>query len=299
MFRKRVKKIFPPGTFISTPARVLAILQLCLAFSIIGWIASGPFMGDLFTYKSKLLVYQQAMGDITLLQKLDQKQADLLRPEFERNFARFQSLPEEVKAKIIASYKQIQQQIGSSFQEKLKGSFEALFIEQHPYALAWLLLSIIIPIFLLKRVEGALQLVWLLPLLALLYGYDNYRYGQTASPSPDSGLFPSEELIVSRYLKEPLSPSIQEQHAQLIKGWQRYLVEEWAGEEGTVEAGEQAFTLARLEKLSEQTEWRADPLRTRKPLAILFLYLMWNLYLAMKISQVLTCKLGLIKEKNR
>ena len=62
MFRKRTKKIYPPGTFIPTPARVCAIIQLCVAFTVLIWNMATPFAGELFNVKSKMILYHDVMG---------------------------------------------------------------------------------------------------------------------------------------------------------------------------------------------------------------------------------------------
>ena len=59
---RRRKKTFPPGTFIPTPQRLMAIAQLCIAFSLLLWYAMQPFMGEYFDLRSRMLLYEYAMG---------------------------------------------------------------------------------------------------------------------------------------------------------------------------------------------------------------------------------------------
>ena len=103
MFRKRAKKSYPPGTFIPTPARVFAILQLCIAFSILLWNASLPFMGDLYEIKSKLLLYKHVID----------------HPQF----VRLSPLEQE---SIHTSQAVLQAQLGLPFLQKLGNSFSAI-----------------------------------------------------------------------------------------------------------------------------------------------------------------------------
>ena len=172
MFRKRVRKEFPPGTFISTPARVMAILQLCVAFTLIAWHAGEPFLGDLFNIKSKLVVYQFVLGI-----------------KNEANAERFARLPAIQRQQIERNYNTLQKQYNLPFWDKLKRSFEIIFFGIPSFELAWILLSIIIPILLLKKVEGAVQAVWLLPLATLFFTIDNRWVWQTSSTCRGCGPF--------------------------------------------------------------------------------------------------------------
>ena len=61
MFRKRSKKEIPPEAFIAKPARIMAILQLCAAFSLALWYLSQPYMGDHFSVMSSMKLYEYAM----------------------------------------------------------------------------------------------------------------------------------------------------------------------------------------------------------------------------------------------
>ena len=115
------KKQFPPGTFIPTPARVAAIIQLCLAFSVILWCAGQPFMGELFAIKSKMILYQSVMGSPDLLKK--GKDDPKLAARLERNAERFASLPLDQKQQLIRSYEQLHNKAEAPFLTKLWRSY--------------------------------------------------------------------------------------------------------------------------------------------------------------------------------
>lgn len=283
MFRKRVKKVYPPGTFIPTPARICAILQLCIAFTMILWYASQPFVGEIFTTKSRLLFYQDAMG----IPSHDNLPSDKLA-RLARNAARFQALSPSQQSQLLDQYSSIEQQLHRSFWSKLASIVHIFTYQLSPYELLWLILSLIIPILLLKRVEGAAQAVWLLPLLAALYAADNRWYGHLATPSAESRLFPTEHKLIERYGTGPLSDNILEQQAQLVDAWNRYLINDWAKQSPSTnpaifiqqaEEGEFAFTLARIER-----RWQPNTTAIRhdaqQPLALLALYFFWNAYFA-------------------
>lgn len=282
MFRKRQKKVIPPESFIPKPARICAIIQLCLAFSLLLWNASEPFVGEIFTWKSRLLFYQDVMGIPSDGNASSEKEARL-----SRNAERFHKLPSIKQEKLIQDKEQIQKQLQRSFWDKIK-SLAALYAYTiSPYELAWIFFSVVISIMLLKKVEGAAQVVWLLPLLTALYAADT-RWFAHPVPASDSSLFPSEAELIEHYVKAPLSSDIFEQQKQLTLGWKRYLIAEWTHEtpaedpalfELQAEEGEFLFTLARLE-LRKPTLADAPAARHPPSFPLLILYFFWNVYFA-------------------
>ncbi len=276
MFCKRLKKEFPQGTFIPTRARVMAILQLCLAFTVLIWQASTPFMGELFDLKSKLLVYQYVMGT------KNSSYSEL-----------FAHLPEKKKNEIFRNYQNLQLHYERPLTAKLLSSLEKILFGFSPLKFLWVIFSILIPILLLKKVEGAASAVWLIPLATLFFIGNNRWHGLPSSPSEESALFPSEELIITHYLKHPLSPNIIEQEQQLKQGWEHYLIKEWAQEiPSSNEAefnlqkskGDFAFNLARLKFLKPEPSKKVSSRETQEPYAILALYLFWNFYFALAVN---------------
>lgn len=255
------KKSYPPGTFIPTPARIFAILQLCIAFSILLWHASQPFMGDLYRVKSKLLIFQHV-------------QSHPLYP----------SLAQEQQQQIQDEQVVWQAHLSTPFFTKLGQSFAAVAFGIPPLELIWIGFSVIISVLLLKKVEGASEALWLLPLLAGAYAVENQL-----RPSPpltaEERLFPSEALLVDTYLKEPFSRNIFDQQAQLKKGWEAYLVQEWTDHRGTPDEGFFYFNLARLKVLEKRVQL---PPQERESLLALALYLFWNFSYAYYVGNKIT-----------
>jgi len=254
-----------------------------------------PFMGDLFTYKSQMLIYQNVMGDDTLLQKLNADKATELHSQLERNKLRFQELPGQQKEKILKEYTHLQTLVTTTFMTKLGQSFRILLWDIPPFELAWIVFSLVISILLLKRYEGAAQAAWLLPLITFLYAYSNITQGKNLEALSDAQLFPSESVIINDYLKKPLSPSIQEQQKQLMYGWQLYLIKVWAHEDPSmdpsvfqkqVEQGEYAFNVARLDKIASNPLLdHAYVLNKKEPKIFLLIYLLWNLAFAWRVNK--------------
>jgi hypothetical protein len=276
--KRRQKKVYPPGTFIPTPARICAIIQLCLVFTVILWNAAQPFAGDLFNQKSRALLYQDVMG-ISLGSELSPERQERLQ----RNSERFEKLSFNQQQGLIKEYEAVQKEIQRPFLSKLKRAFHYLFYEIPPFEQAWIVLSLLIPIMLLKKVEGAHAAIWLLPLVTLCYAVDNRLNSSPPIQSAEAALFPSESLLVADYLKEPLSENVFEQPEQLMQAWKLYLVKEWTKDtlNKQAEDGEFAFNLARIKARhidqSKQSKIHGFP---KEPLGILALYFFWNLFFA-------------------
>jgi hypothetical protein len=283
MFRKRIRKFFPPGTFIPWPARVMAILQLCLVFTILLWNASQPFMGDLFVHKSKLLVFEEVMG-------INQ----------ENNRQKFTQLPSEERLQIVRDYESLKREIGQSFLNKVMQAGVRIFLLIPSLELAWILFSLLISLLLLLRVEGAVQAVWLLPLLALTYGIDNRLNGRAPHPTQEARLFPSESLLIENYLKRPLSQHIPEQMNELKQAWELFLIEKWAKEQPSndppqftqqVDRGNFAFNAARLNKMREDRQVskkeHASLVQRLESNLMLSVYFLWNLAYAVVVMRTM------------
>lgn len=255
MFRKRVKKEYPAGTFIATPARVMAILQLCLVFTMICWQMSKPFMGDLYQVKSKMAVFDFVLKDKE----------------------RFKLIPDEQRELFLGHYKVLQDQLSTPFVQKLILSFRS-FGEMSPLLMVWMLLGTVVPILLLKKVEGAKQVIWLMPLLAAAYCFENRLFESPVVQTNEERLFPSESLIVTKYLDEPLSSDVFKQRDQLKAGWDRYLDREWGKGKGADE-GLFAFNVERAFVVGSTIESG----RHQQSIVVLALFLFWNLSLALVV----------------
>lgn len=276
MFHKRVKKHFPPGTFIPTKARIAAIIQLCIAFSYFLWIASQPFLGDLFAIRSEMALFETLFGTRT---ELNVKEKEKL----ERHRDRFASLPQDHRHAIESHYQVLQEKNNTSPGKKLQ-SMVFLIIGAPPFALALLLFSIAIPLLLLLRVEGAAHACWLLPLWVFFAVLERPAH---PPPANEGALFPSEQMLLERHNAAPLKAGILEQYQQLQAAWQLYLVEEWGKEipakqpelfAQQVEQGEFAFTLSRANAKTKQQFSLPSEASTHLPL--LPLYLLWSVAFA-------------------
>ena len=232
-------------------------------------------MGELFSTKAKLLVYQHVMG-----KKLEGHAAQFAQPTFKQ------------RSQILHDYDVLQKRLETGFMEKmgraLQGLWQLPMLEK-----AWIFFAILIPILLLKRIDGAVQIVWILPLLTVAYAVENRLQGSPKAMTLEERLFPSEAALLRDYLKEPLAPSLPQQQQQLERGWQIYLVREWAKEipadreaelKKQVEKGDFAFNLARLSAIKNQP---APIDRKQESFGLLALYLFWNLSFALLVHKAL------------
>lgn len=286
MFCKSRRQRSVSDVFIPTAMRVVAIIQLCLVFTVLANRAGHPFMGELFAHKSQMLLYHTVMGNGGAIgERLDQKK-ELL----DRNKERFAALPEVQKTAIIKQHDRLQSKADQTFLSKLQRSFYILAVELPPFEQAWIFFSLLIPMLVLLRVEGARQAAWLLPMIVLVYAINNRWNGTEPGRPADERLFPTEEYIVRNYLKEPLGEDISEQHDQLLRGWQLYLVDQWAHQKPAldshpfakqVEDGEYAFNVARVEAVGQvKDEDRLNSFHQKESWWMLILYIMWNGFFA-------------------
>lgn len=280
MFRQRVKKNYPEGTFIPMPPRVAAIIQLCLAFTIILWHLATPFSTDFFSVKSNLILYQDVMGTAPR-EGLSQEKKERLN----RNEQYFAALPEEQREVILNGMKKTLQALQQSFSQKLRQSLSILAFKISSFEQAWLLFSIVLAIMLLKRVEGARQAIWLLPILTMCYAVDNRWYGHSPTQPPDAKLFPSEKILIEQYYRKPLNDNIFKQQEQLQEAWKLYLVEAWTSPvhtdqdfEQQAAQGEFAFNSARLILLASNSNQTFS--YQKEPFSLLSIYIFWNVLFA-------------------
>jgi hypothetical protein len=272
------KKSFPPGTFIATPLRIIAILQLCIAFTVLTSYAGYPFMRELYEIKTRKLLYETVMGK-------EDKEAAL----------RFSLLSSDKKAEVAEEYRELQLKSNTPFGEKLKRSLHILMAKIPPFEKAWLTFSILISVLLLMKIEGAATAAWLLPLIVTAYSVDCMVSKHSSSLSKEEALFPSQMIIVNEYLREPLKANILDQKAQLEKGWKLYLIKEWSKAEPSqepslfqeqVKEGEFRFNLARASAIAtEPLKADTKSFQRETSLPALLLYFAWNVFFAWFINR--------------
>jgi hypothetical protein len=287
MFRKRQKKYFAPGTFIPTPARIVAILQLCIAFTVILSSASYPFLGEIFHNKAQAMLYSDVMGNASAVEAVEDKERLL------RNAQRFDALPEQERTQIQNEYHELQNSAKTSFLEKISRSISILAAQLPAFKQAWIFFSVAIALLLLLRIEGAVYAAWLLPVIALAYAWDNNTHGMQQSLSEEERLFPTEAIILHDYLEEPLSNNILEQQEQLQHGWQLYLVDKWSKQKPSkdalvfkqqIEEGEFKFNVARIKARKYENDVSVL-FRQKEHVLTLLLYVLWNLFFAWTVNR--------------
>lgn len=162
--------------------RVLIILQLIFAFSLLVWVWIKPYTMKVVAKKSQTALYEMVM---------------------ERE-ALFNALPLDDQLILKEGHKQ--------------GKTPTLYISTSPFVIAWIFFAILVSILLLFQIEGAIASSWLLPALVLAYGYFLY----TAPPKKGGSLFPTEEYVREHYLTEEgrgRDHLIKAWHRYLIVEW--------------------------------------------------------------------------------
>lgn len=249
-----------PNSTVSKKARIFAIIQLCIVFTMILWILGIPFLQDLFEWKS-----ENALHEVVIKNEM------------------FADLAENQQALIKKRHDILMEQSKKPFFDKLKRSLHLLLVKTPAFELAWLAFSVVLSILLLKEVDGIRIAIWILPLLALCYAVDNRIYGRPAAIPSDRDLFPTESYLINHYLESPLSANIFEQEQQLKDGWKKFVVAEWTDEtpstdtaafEKQAQKGQFAFDAARLERISQSPTMQDG--QVQQSLAMLGLYFFWN-----------------------
>lgn len=268
----------------SKSIRIFAILQLCLVFSLLCWHLSYPFMGQLFASKSKKQLIETVMGIENNLDK------DVML----RNQQRYNALPLNQKTIIQRYLDEVNLQLKHSFVKKLMRSIHILAFEISPTEQMWIVFAILVPLFFLINFEGARQMAYLLPLIAICYSMDNYWSGHREI-SKEARLFPTEQKIKQEYLDAPLSSSISLQQAELTLGWHRYLIDQWTHEAPSleqnerskqIEIGDYRFQTARvLAQATESPQLEMYTFKRQKPTSTLLFYIFWNICFAWFVNR--------------
>ncbi len=233
MFQKK-KKSYKKEDYLPLPARVFSILHLCFAFSLLLFLCSSPYTYRHYQEKKKTLLY-----------------------EWLKNQPEFHLLSESEKDTL---YPTPTDEHGS-------------YLQRQPiFLLGWLLFSLILPFLLLKKVSGAREALYLLPLLALLFCLDNSSYHR-AKITPEEALFPTESYLLAHYRDRPLSQDTYMQKKELEEAFTSYLDKEWNGAF--------CFHLERMRALN--TPCQNPIVQTRKNDFTVFLFLLWNIGYALVV----------------
>ena len=151
----------------SKTIRIIAIIQLCLVFSLLCWHMSYPFMGQLFASKSKKQLLLVVMG----------QDASADKAKMERNQLLFNALPANHQMSIQRYFDDINYQLKQTFGKKLVRAIHILAFEISPTEQMWIVFSLLAPLLFLMNLESARQVAYLLPLIAVCYCLDNHcRY---------------------------------------------------------------------------------------------------------------------------
>lgn len=266
--------------------RFLVIIQLCLAFSLVLWYVFQPFMGEYFSLRSRLLLYEYVFGNSEIFKNQADKESKL-----ERNAQRYQQLKSSQKETIEKDYQALQNYSQRPALTKIQDGINLLFRYIPPFQLAWLFFVIIIGIMLLLQKPAAKQAAWILPLIALAYLVDNRMNGHSPALQADASLFPSENQLIAEYLPANTSKNNVQRH-ELQEGWNQYLLANWttnateSKKETALEEAEFNFTIARLMLIRQMApNYWLSSFNEKSGYGVLGMYVAWNFYFAWKMNQ--------------
>lgn len=266
--------------YLPMPKRIACILQLILSLSVFLWLLFDPFMGEHFRLKEELILIQNLRGDETLKAQL----LPAAQNKLARNQTRFQTLPLTEQEQIHHKAHLLEWKMNTPAISKFIHGISSFLFRTPVITLLWIILSILLSIACLKKKGWAFRATFLLPILSLAYAYAIYH-----SARPYSSPYPSEREVL-QYLEKPLGSTLSEQRENLKKGWELYLIHEWAHEEPTVEnyqdqveKGEYAFNLVLLDRLKEEP-----------PMNIFLIlgYIGWNMAFAIVLNRNLKRELS-------
>ena len=266
--------------------RFLVIIQLCLAFSLILWYVFQPFMGEYFSLRSRLLLYEYVLGNSEIFKNQIDKENKV-----KRNAQRYQKLKPNQKETIQKDYQTLQNYAQRPMLTKIQDGVNLLFRYIPPFQLAWLFFGVVIGIMLLLHKPAAKQAAWLLPLIALVYLVDNRINGHSPAIPADNILFPKENQLIEKYMPTANKKNISRNELQ--EGWNKYLLAYWnigdseAKQEDTaLEEAEFNFTLARLMLIRNMApnHWLSS-FNEKSNYGVLGIYVAWNFYFAWKMNR--------------
>jgi hypothetical protein len=250
-------------------------------------------MGDLFTYKTRLLLLQTVSGHGPLTDHSVKVLGDEHVERLMRNKERFHALPQATKDLLERLHAKWQKQLQKPFLEQTYAAISRIVFSISLWEQTWIALAIATSILLLLKIEGAVAACWLLPFITLCYSVDAYSHTKSQFLAPDEALFPTEEVIFSKVLKEEPKASAFAQKEQLQRGWEEYLLKEWSSEQApiakserknAIEQAEFDFYVARLELMAL---YPPSGDSKNQPFPVILAYFFWNLFFAWQVHRVM------------
>lgn len=255
--------------------KVAAILQLCIAFTLLLWFLLTPFLLPYYEARSDLLLIEASQGETKELELIDPVFATSLKERRSLQNSLFKNLSLPEKRSVLALDHEKRVLLKETFLEKSQRAL--LFLMKAPFiSYLFLFLSIMTPIalLLLKPIGRAA----LLPLLITTFFFTLFHYNLIDSKK--SALIPSEKELIDH----PLKGSYIEQKNALEIAFQDYLIKNYLNEtpsesakirEAQLAKSEFFFLQKRVKELSKEVKnpfWSGF-----SPLTHIFL-LIWELF---------------------
>lgn len=263
--------------------RILIILHLCLAFAILLYLLVFPFFGAHFSVRSDLLIVESALGKSNLLDSISPEQAKDLASALSYKRQNFPSLSIEDQRFLLGMEAELHREMNLPFSARM-ARFGQMLLSIPLVLWAWLALSFYLSVKLLREKRVYSWALWALPLLASLYGIENAYRGK---PSALELLIPNESALLGEKTADDMEGLswIAREKARLDTAWKHFLVANYG--DASIEPKEKREAIAEMQF---QIAWakllpkdRFLPLQENHSLLAIALFVIWNLFFALKM----------------
>jgi len=260
----------------SKKARILAILQLILAFLFLTLWFLNPYLQGLYSHRNEIFLAKTTLGDLELLSHLPDDQREEAKTKLLFYQERFSALPEAKKELIEAYLTQHQREVSKPFKAKLRDSLDNLFFGPPLMLQLWVLAAIVLSIGLLKEAPWVRSAAFFLPLLIFLLLLQ-FPFREKLPPSHTEKLYPTEERLKN------FSGELLNNKESFERAFEAYLIENHTRDgNGTLEEATFNFNVALI------TAKRADqnrPIPKEGSPLFMLLFFGWNLFFAFQIQE--------------
>lgn len=262
--------------------RLCAIFQLCLTCAWMLLLFFAPFMGEYWTTRASLLLFETVTGV--------GEGRFIPHDKLLRHQERFLKLPPTVQTSVLEGYRQLELEAKTPAGVRLKRAINLLTHQEAPFLQAWFIAGMVLPVLLLLRKEGSVAALWLLPLISACYVLSHFFYSAAVPPSVDAQLFPTEEAL--KAYEDPALLHLSE-YARMQDAWNRYLLTHFAPKaplattlSTPLEEAEYQFTLSRvMAKIKAPAKAAAQPIFPQRSSLFLGLFFFWHLCFALIVER--------------
>lgn len=195
--------------------KILIIFHLCFVCSWLCIDLGRPFLGEYFTIRSRLLLYEYVLAipspQVTTDQRILREQAS-------------EELSSEVRSQLSQEYLALVNYANRPVWQKMGDGILFLWTKVPFLESFWIISSLLLGIALLKGKPNAAHAAWFLPCLILTQLW----LFPPKIPNQTETLFPTESWLLSHYSQKTLPSSFAGQHQVIQAAWEEFLLQEWS-----------------------------------------------------------------------